>query len=108
MSFTITSAAAEKAIKIMKKEGKENYVLRVGVQGGGCSGFSYVLKFDESVKDSDIVEEVNGLTIVCDAKSIEYLNGITIDYETNLLKAGFKFINPMAKKSCSCGESFSI
>lgn len=108
MSFTISSRAAKKAIQLMEKEGKSGHILRIGVQGGGCSGFSYVLKFEEKVNDNDHIVELDGLTAACDAKSMKYLEGIEIDYETNLLKAGFKFINPTAKKSCSCGESFSV
>lgn len=108
MSFSITSIAVKKAIALMEKENKSGSILRVGVRGGGCSGFSYVLKFDDAPKDNDIVVEAEGLTAVCDSKSIKYLEGIIIDYETNLLKQGFKFINPQAKKTCSCGESFSV
>ena len=108
MSFSITKAAVKKAFFLMEKEGTPDYILRIGVKGGGCSGFSYVLKFDKETKEDDIVIESNGLTIACDPKSIEYLEGIEVDYETNLLKAGFRFNNPTARRSCSCGESFSV
>ena len=108
MSFSITETAVKKTLSLMKKEGVPDSILRIGAKGGGCSGFSYVLKFDKETKEDDIMIESNGLIVACDPKSIQYLEGIEIDYETNLLKAGFKFNNPTARKSCSCGESFSV
>lgn len=82
--------------------------LRVGVKGGGCSGFSYTLGFDDKVSEVDQVSEVEGVKVVCDPKSFLYLNGTEIDFEDNLMGRGFKFGNPNAAKSCGCGESFSV
>ncbi len=82
--------------------------LRVGVQGGGCSGFSYTLGFDDTVAETDQINEVEGVRVVCDPKSFLYLNGTLVDFEDNLMGRGFKFTNPNASKSCGCGESFSV
>ena len=82
--------------------------LRVGVKGGGCSGFSYTLGFDDSVAETDQINEVEGVRVICDPKSFLYLNGTLVDFEDNLMGRGFKFTNPNASKSCGCGESFSV
>ena len=82
--------------------------LRVGVKGGGCSGFSYTLGFDDQFSETDQLVEVNGVRVVCDPKSFLYLNGTEIDFEDNLMGRGFKFGNPNAAKTCGCGESFSV
>jgi iron-sulfur cluster assembly protein len=83
-------------------------VLRVGVKGGGCSGFSYSLGFDDTVLDTDQVFESNGVRVVCDPKSFLYLSGTELDFEESLMGRGFKFGNPNASKTCGCGESFSV
>lgn len=82
--------------------------LRVGVKGGGCSGFSYVLDLTESQKDSDEVFEQHGISIICDPKSLLYLNGTTIDFRDEIMGRGFVFNNPNASTSCGCGSSFSV
>jgi iron-sulfur cluster assembly protein len=82
--------------------------LRVGVKGGGCSGFSYTLGFDDHVSEVDQVNEVEGIRVVCDPKSFLYLNGTQLDFEESLMGRGFKFGNPNASKTCGCGESFSV
>ena len=82
--------------------------LRVGVRGGGCSGFSYTLGFDDQIGEVDQVNEVEGVRVVCDPKSFLYLSGTQIDFEDTLMGRGFKFGNPNAEKSCGCGESFSV
>jgi iron-sulfur cluster assembly protein len=82
--------------------------LRVGVKGGGCSGFSYTLGFDDHVGEVDQVTELDGVRIICDPKSFLYLSGTEIDFEDNLMGRGFKFGNPNASKTCGCGESFSV
>ena len=105
--ITLTSRAVQKAITLAKKEGKPP-VLRVGVKGGGCSGLSYVLDFVDDIRELDTVSELEGLTVICDPKSLEFVKELVLDFETNLLKSGWKFTNPKATKSCSCGESFSI
>jgi iron-sulfur cluster assembly protein len=85
----------------------EKVRLRVGVKGGGCSGFSYVLDLTESQKDTDEVFEQHGIKIICDAKSLLYLNGTTIDFRDEIMGRGFVFQNPNATSSCGCGSSFS-
>ena len=81
--------------------------LRVGVKGGGCSGFSYTLGFDDHIGEIDQVNEVEGVRVVCDPKSFLYLSGTEVDFEESLMGRGFKFGNPNATKSCGCGNSFS-
>jgi iron-sulfur cluster assembly protein len=79
----------------------------VGVKGGGCSGLSYSMQFEEKPKEHDKVFEIEGLQVFCDPKSYLYLNGLTLDYTTDLIGGGFKFVNPNATRTCSCGSSFS-
>jgi iron-sulfur cluster assembly protein len=85
----------------------EKVRLRVGVKGGGCSGFSYVLDLTESQKETDEVFEQHGIKIICDPKSLLYLNGTTIDFRDEIMGRGFVFQNPNATSSCGCGSSFS-
>ncbi len=107
--ISVTPSAAEEVKRLIAKEQKPDLGLRIGVKGGGCSGFSYVLQLDEAnPKQYDQVFEQHGVKILVDAKSHLYLDGTTIDYKTNgLLGGGFEFQNPNAKKSCGCGSSFS-
>ena len=81
--------------------------LRVGVKGGGCSGFSYLLDLTESQKETDEVFEQHGIKIIVDPKSLLYLNGTTIDFKDEIMGRGFVFQNPNATSSCGCGSSFS-
>ena len=107
--ITITEKAIGEVKKIMaENEIPENFSLRVGVKGGGCSGLSYTLGFDSDIKDSDKKLEMNGVNIVVDWKSILYLSGTTIDYTDGLTGKGFVFNNPLAKKTCGCGSSFGV
>jgi len=106
--ITLTQTAAEEAKRLIAKEQKPNLGLRVGVKGGGCSGFSYVLGIEEATpKQYDTVFEQEGLKVIVDAKSHLYLDGTTIDFKNSLMGGGFEFLNPNAKKSCGCGSSFS-
>ncbi len=83
--------------------------LRIGVKGGGCSGMTYVLDLDSATpKSDDLVFTQDGITILIDGKSHQYLDGVTIEYRNSLMGGGFEFINPQAKKSCGCGTSFSV
>jgi iron-sulfur cluster assembly protein len=87
----------------------ETVVLRVGVQGGGCSGFQYALGFDNEVNPAiDDVAELHGIKVVVDRKSNIYLNGTEVDFYEGLEKRGFTFNNPNAQKSCGCGTSFQV
>jgi len=98
----------KRALAEMGDESSSNLV-RVSVQGGGCSGFMYGLGFvsPDEVESNDIVEEFDGLKVVVDKKSVLYLDGTTIDWVDDLAQRGFKFDNPNAKKTCGCNKSFS-
>ena len=106
--ISLTTTAAEEVKRLMEKEQKANLGLRVGVKGGGCSGLTYVLALEEATpRQFDSVFEQDGIKILVDAKSHLYLDGTTINYKTDLMGGGFEFSNPLAKKSCGCGTSFS-
>lgn len=108
-TIAITPEAAEQVKKQLEKRSTPNAYLRLGLKGGGCSGFSYVIMFEDLLpKEHDKVFECNGINIVIDHKSLIYLNGVTLSWETGLLKHGFKFINPNEKSGCSCGLSFDV
>ncbi len=109
MAVAISDRAVAEVRRIIADQSlPENTALRVGVKGGGCSGFSYTLGFDDSVNEVDQINEVDGVKVVCDPKSFLYLNGTMVDFEESLMGRGFKFTNPNAAKSCGCGESFSV
>ena len=104
----ITEKAVNEVKRIIKENNiPENYSLRIGVKGGGCSGLSYSLGFDSDEKPTDNVIEKNGVKIIIDMKSYLYLTGTEIDYQDGLNGRGFIFNNPNAKKTCGCGSSFS-
>ena len=103
----ITEVAAEKVKNLLREQGNEGHGLRLGVMGGGCSGFQYKLDFEERAGDLDHVFEIAGVKIFIDMKSSLYLNGVTLDYHDGLMGAGFKIENPNARTTCGCGESFS-
>lgn len=108
--ITISSKAAEQVKQQLEKRGTPDAYLRLGLRGGGCSGFTYVLQFEdtEPKENRDIVFVENDVRIVVDKKSILYLNGATLDWEQTLMKKGFKFLNPNEKSSCGCGHSFNV
>jgi iron-sulfur cluster assembly accessory protein len=103
----LTETAAEMARAAMQREGRSDAALRVGVVGGGCSGFQYTLGFDDSARPDDVVTEQHGVRLVIDPASLPYLHGTVIDYVHGLHGAGFKFTNPNADRTCGCGSSFS-
>lgn len=105
--ITLTPKAAEKVKEIREAEGLGGQGLRVRVIGGGCSGFSYDLFFEEETTDLDQRFESHGIPLYVDMMSYQYLEGTEIDYVEGLHGAGFKFVNPQAKGSCGCGSSFS-
>lgn len=107
--ITFTPTAVQEVKRLIQHEQKPNLALRVGVKGGGCSGFSYVMGLEEAApKQYDTVLEQDGVKILVDAKSHLYLDGTTIDFKTALMGGGFEFQNPLAKKSCGCGSSFGV
>lgn len=108
MAITLTERAAEEVKRIIEDQKLgEGTVLRVGVSGGGCSGFMYKLAFDKTVDESaDSQYEMHGVPVVIDKKSALYLDGTTVDFYDGLEKRGFTFENPNAVKSCGCGSSF--
>ena len=104
--ITLTDKAADKVKEILKSQGNEAGGLRVGVKGGGCSGFTYVLDIEEQNRDTDQIFEDKGIKIFIDAKSFVYLSGTQLDYKESLTGSGFIFTNPNAVRSCGCGSSF--
>ena len=108
MAITMTERAAERIKKVFsEKSMPEGSCLRVGIKGGGCSGFSYTLDVTDKPSADDQVYESYGVKLVCDPKSALYLEGTEVDYSDDMLKGGFVFNNPNAKRSCGCGSSFS-
>jgi iron-sulfur cluster assembly protein len=106
---SLTPVAAEKIRELMAEDPEgETSVLRVAIQGGGCSGFQYGLGFDAGPVDGDESLEQHGVTIVIDPYSAPYLKGATIDFLSGLEESGFKIDNPNAAASCGCGHSFTV
>lgn len=107
--ITVSENAKQHALELMKAENKpEGSFIRVGVEGGGCSGLSYMLEFDNNMKDGDQAFEDKGIKIVVDRKSFLYLVGTELEYSGGLNGKGFVFKNPNASRTCGCGESFSV
>ena len=103
----LTAPAGAKVAALLVREGQGDF-LRVAISGGGCNGLSYKLKFVPAPKRGDILVRTAGVPVVVDSKSALYLKGTQLDYSSALVAGGFKFSNPNAKASCSCGESFSV
>jgi len=107
--ITVSDSAKNKILQLLTEDNKDNtYFLRVGVKGGGCSGLSYVLDFDNRIGEYDDVYVDNGIKIVCDRKSILYIYGTELDYSDGLNGKGFEWKNPNADRTCGCGQSFSV
>jgi iron-sulfur cluster assembly protein len=105
----VTEKAASKIQELLAKEGvpAETGGLRVGVQGGGCSGLTYAMRLEAQARDRDKVVEENGARLFVDPKSYLYLHETTLDYQEDLMRRGFVFQNPQATRSCGCGSSFT-
>ena len=107
----LTEAAIKKAkelLKAQKEKDSVEYVLRVGLKGGGCSGLTYAIGFDSEVRPTDkVIFQDEDLKVIVDLKSLLYLEDTVIDYDESMLGGGFKFINPKAKRTCGCGSSFT-
>lgn len=109
LHVSITPKAVEMAKQKLAKRGTPDAALRIGIRGGGCSGYSYVLEFsDEPPRERDRVFEFDGLRVFVDPKSLLYLSGTVVDWEQTLMYQGFKFKNPHEVSSCGCGQSFSV
>jgi iron-sulfur cluster assembly protein len=108
--ITLTDSAAREIESIIKDQelDRASVRLRVGVKGGGCSGFSYILDLTENQKDTDETFDNDGVTVIVDPKSLLYLNGTTIDFKDEVMGRGFVFQNPNATTSCGCGSSFAV
>lgn len=106
--ITLTPNAIGKVKEIMAQQNPVPAGLRVGVVGGGCSGFSYSMQFENSAGMMDKVFDFDGLKVYVDATSVMYLNGCVVDFVETLEGAGFKFDNPNVKSTCGCGSSFSV
>ncbi len=114
MSIELTEKAANEVLSIIKQQQEQNgdgepkpMFLRVGVKGGGCSGFSYTLDVTETKNDNDEMWDQHGVNVICDPRSYIYLKGTTVDFRDEMMGRGFVFNNPNATSSCGCGSSFS-
>lgn len=107
-ALLVTAAAAAKVRELVAEEGNPNLKLRVYITGGGCSGFQYGFTFDEERAEDDLALEREGMTLVVDPLSLQYLMGAEIDYSESLSGAQFVIRNPNAKSTCGCGSSFTV
>ncbi|MBM4391968.1 MAG: iron-sulfur cluster assembly accessory protein [Deltaproteobacteria bacterium] len=112
MAIEVTDRARNRIRELAMKRQTPDHVFRLGVRGGGCSGLSYYVDFAPKAEEKDKVFELGPdgekVKIVIDRKSYLFLNGTIVDWKSELLKTGFEFTNPLAKTSCSCGESFTV
>ena len=106
--LVFTSAAAAKVTTLIEEEGNSDLMLRIYIQGGGCSGFQYGFTFDEEVKDGDTKVITDGVTLLIDPMSLQYLSGAEVDYTEGLQGAQFVIRNPNASTTCGCGSSFGV
>ncbi len=104
---TLSESALKEVKRLMNVQGLTEGGLRLGVKGGGCSGLSYTINFDDKIGQYDTVYEFDGVKVIVDAKSAIYLQGTQLDFQKDLMGGQFKFVNPNAQKTCGCGESFS-
>ena len=105
--ITLSESAVKEVTRLINVQGLTEGGLRLGVKGGGCSGLSYTINFDEKVGQYDAVYDIEGVKVIIDAKSAIYLQGTQLDFQKDLMGGQFKFVNPNANKTCGCGESFS-
>jgi iron-sulfur cluster assembly protein len=106
--LTLTDRAAGQVKRLMEKDGREGLFLRVGVQGGGCSGFSYMLAFETEAGESDREMVFGEVKVVVDPRSGALLEGMTLDWHDGLDGSGWRFVNPNARGTCGCGQSFAV
>lgn len=103
----VTAIAIKEAKRILDSQDKQDWGIRLGVKGGGCSGLEYIMNIEEKPKDNDKINEIDGVKVFTDPKSYLYLNGLELDFSNDLMGGGFRFNNPNATQTCSCGQSFS-
>lgn len=117
MAIILTEIAAREVKQLIERQDGQStengdkpkeFFLRVGVKGGGCSGFSYSLDLTETKSDNDTAWDMHGINVICDPISAQYLDGTTIDFKDEVMGRGFVFSNPNATSSCGCGSSFSV
>ena len=109
LTLGISDGAVDYAKKRLAQRGTPDAAIRLGVRGGGCSGFSYVIEFaDDAPRDRDLVFEASGVRFYVDKKSLVYLAGSVLDYEKTVVFQGFKFKNPQEASRCGCGHSFTV
>ena len=107
MGITLTETAAHRVNEFLSKRGK-GVGLRLGVRTSGCSGMAYKLEFADRVEEGDVTFQDHGVTVLVDAKSLPYLDGMELDFTREGLNEGFRFNNPNVKNTCGCGESFHV
>lgn len=108
-NIQLTPSAIQEIKSQLAKRETPNAYLRLGVKGGSCSGFTYVIQFeDDAPKERDIQLDIDGVKILVDPKSLAYLDGSTLDWKSSLMEQGFDFINPHVVSQCGCGKSFSV
>jgi iron-sulfur cluster assembly protein len=107
---TVSEKALNHVVELMTEKGitSDTHFLRVGVKGGGCSGLSYAMDFDDTITDMDEVVDLKVLKVIIDKKSVLYLYGTELDYSDGLNGKGFNWVNPQASRTCGCGESFAL
>jgi iron-sulfur cluster assembly protein len=104
---SLSDSAVKEVKRLINVQGMTEGGLRLGVKGGGCSGLSYTINFDEKIGQYDTVYDIEGIKVIVDTKSAIYLQGTQLDFQKDLMGGSFKFVNPNAQKTCGCGESFS-
>lgn len=104
--ITVTPSAADAVRDLLEKRNLEDYALRIFISGGGCAGFQYGMALDNNIRETDHNFEMNGVRVIVDEVSIDYLRGATVDYVDEIMGSGFKIDNPNAVSACGCGSSF--
>jgi iron-sulfur cluster assembly accessory protein len=104
--ITVTASAADAVRDLLDKRNLDDYALRIFISGGGCAGFQYGMALDNNIRETDLSFEMNGVNVIVDEVSINYLRGATVDYVDELMGSGFKIDNPNAVAACGCGSSF--
>lgn len=104
---TVTPEAIAQFKRLRERKAQPEAMLRVGVKGGGCSGLEYMMKIEDTRRETDMASEIEGVTVLCDPKSAKFLEGASLVYTGNLMSGGFQFENPNAARSCGCGTSFT-